>query len=99
VFGALALARVAVLSCVVDCAFFVAYDPYDIAMAWTMLLLWPGRCGASMVYTLCLPMLVSVIHPCLLPRQIYGPLNLVTRYLQRTSPGIESLQAAPIQWK
>jgi hypothetical protein len=54
-----------VLGRVVGCAFFVAYDPYVTSMACTMLrpwlLLWPNLCGASMIWTMCLPTLVSVI--------------------------------------
>jgi hypothetical protein len=30
-----------------------------ISLAWTMLLLWPGRCDDSVLWILCLPMLVS----------------------------------------
>jgi hypothetical protein len=39
-FGALELTPVAVLGLVVDCAFYVAFEPYVASMAWTMLLLW-----------------------------------------------------------
>jgi hypothetical protein len=35
-------------------------------LAWTMLLLWPERWDDSMVWTMCLSMLVSMIHLCLL---------------------------------
>jgi hypothetical protein len=47
-FGALAaaLSLVAVFGRDVNCAFYVVQDPYVISMAWTMLLLWPGRCDA-----------------------------------------------------
>jgi hypothetical protein len=43
-FGALKLALVAVvvavLGRVVDCAWYVAYDPYVSSMAWTLLIPW-----------------------------------------------------------
>jgi hypothetical protein len=60
----LALELVALLGRVVDCAFYVAYDPCVISMACKLLLLWPGRCGASMVWTMCLHMLVSMLYLC-----------------------------------
>jgi hypothetical protein len=56
-------------------------------MAWTMLLLWPKRWDGSMVWNMCLSMLVSMMHlrlllnQCLLPGHIYGPLDVVSRYL------------------
>jgi hypothetical protein len=58
-FGALALALVAVFSRVVDCGFQLVLDPYDFPMDLTMLLLWSRRCDASMVQTMCLSVLVS----------------------------------------
>jgi hypothetical protein len=36
--------------------------PMVFPMAWTMLLLWPERCDDSMVWTMCLSMLVSMTH-------------------------------------
>jgi hypothetical protein len=45
-FGSLELALVAVFDRVVGCAFDVAYEPLVASMAWTMLLLRPGLCGA-----------------------------------------------------
>jgi hypothetical protein len=46
-FGALALA--VVFGRVVNCVFYVVYDPYVFSTAWTMLLLWPVLCDTSMV--------------------------------------------------
>jgi hypothetical protein len=36
--------------------------PMVFPMAWTMLLLWPERWVDSMVWSMCLSMLVSIIH-------------------------------------
>jgi hypothetical protein len=50
----------------VECAFNVVYDPHGFSYGLSMLLLWPDRWDASMVWTMCLSMLVSMIHQCLL---------------------------------
>jgi hypothetical protein len=56
---------VALFGRVVDWTSYVVCNPYVISMACTVLLLWPGRRDASMVWTVCLSMLVSMIHICL----------------------------------
>jgi hypothetical protein len=43
-----------------------------------MLLLWLGHCDASMVWTKCLSMLVSMVHLCLLLCHIYRPLFVIS---------------------
>jgi hypothetical protein len=39
----------------------VIHGAASMTVVWTMLLLWPGRCDASMVCPICLSMLVSLI--------------------------------------
>jgi hypothetical protein len=58
----------------------VVYDPHGVSITWTMLLLWPGHCDASIVWTMCLSMLVSMVHLWMLLRHIYRPKYVVSRY-------------------